>query len=178
MPKPNGGLDKRFILAFLASFLLCNIVSWWLSDLLKRQNNRFKPTSDSCDSPAVSKSDRQLSNFCKVRPKPLLDNYAHLLPTMCALMLVGRFGFNQLAMVWNIKRHFSIAKFLCFPTHPRRSLSGLKTSLICAPFDQIYCTMDFLCIFSINHTLQKCYSFSSALGCRSAFNNASTGCSL
>ena len=63
MPKLNGELDKRFILAILASFLLCNIVSWWLSDLLKRQNNRFKPTSDSCDSPAVSKSDRQPSNF-------------------------------------------------------------------------------------------------------------------
>lgn len=120
------------------SRLFSPIASWWLSDLLKRQNNRFKPTSDSCDSPAVSKSDTQPSNFvCKLRPKPLLNNCAHLLPTMCALMLIGRFGSNQLAMVWTIKRHFSIARFLCFPTHPRRPLSGLKASLICAPFDQI-----------------------------------------
>ena len=62
MRKPNGELDKRFILAILASFLLCNFVSWGLSDLLKRQNNRFKPTSDSCDSLEISKSDRQPSN--------------------------------------------------------------------------------------------------------------------
>ena len=43
--------------------------------------------------------------------------------------------------------HFSIAKFLCLPTHPRRPLSGLKASLICAPFDQIQCTMDFFMRF-------------------------------
>lgn len=154
MPKLNGELDKRCILAILASFLLCSIVSWWLSDLLKTQNNRFKPTSDSCDSPAVSKSDRQASNFiCKLRPKPLLNNCAHLLPTMCAVMLIGRFGSNQLAMVWTIKPHFRSLNFYAFLPIRARTLKRLKSQPnLCPIWSNLMYYGFFLCVFFINHT--------------------------
>lgn len=137
MPKLNGELDKRFILAILASFLLCNIVSWWLSDLLKRQNNRFKPTSDSCDSPAVSKSDRQPSNFA---------SYALNLSLIIALICCQLCALScWLAVLVPINSQWfellsgtfrSLISMLSYPSAPG-PLSSLKASLICAPFDQI-----------------------------------------
>lgn len=137
MPELNGELDKRFILAILASFLLCNIVSWWLSDLLKRQNNRFKPTSDSCDSPAVSKSDRQPSNFA---------SYALNLSLIIALICCQLCSLScWLAVLVPINSQWfeplsgtfrSQISMFSYPSAPG-PLSSLKASLICAPFDQI-----------------------------------------
>lgn len=134
MPKLNGELDKRFILAILVSFLLCNIVSWWLSDLLKRQNNRFKPTSDSCDSPAVSKSDRQPSNFA---------SYALNLSLIIALICCQLCALScWLAVLVPINSQWfellsgtfrSLISMLSYPSAPG-PLSSLKASLICAPF--------------------------------------------
>lgn len=134
MPKLNGELDKRFILAILVSFLLCNIVSWWLSDLLKRQNNRFKPTSASCDSPAVSKSDRQPSNFA---------SYALNLSLIIALICCQLCALScWLAVLVPINSQWfellsgtfrSLISMLSYPSAPG-PLSSLKTSLICAPF--------------------------------------------
>ena len=153
MPKLNGELDKRCILAILASFLLCNIVSWWLSDLLKTQNNRFKPTSDSCDSPAVSKSDRQPSNFASYAL-----NLSLIIALICCQLCALSCWLAVLVPInsqWFelLSRTFRSLNFYAFLPIRARTLKRLKSQPnLCPIWSNLMYYGFFLCVFFINHT--------------------------